>query len=153
MPIRYSAQVANTAFNTANDFLAIYAATNHSIRIVEINLAGNGTASAANILKVSRFATVGVTPTNGITGKPFAQAVSLTATALIATAWATQPTGAETILLSLSANANGGVFRWVAPPYGEVEVPGGGLAAASCLSFRPLLGSSNMTLNVIWDEF
>lgn len=155
MPLRYSVTLANTAQTVGTDFFTITAAANRSIRIVEVNYAGNGTASAVNIMKISRFATAPTgAPTGAITARPFNPA-SPAAAALAQTAFATtQPTGTETILMQLSANANGGVFRWVAPPYGEIEVPGGAQAVAGAnICFRPAVGTSTMTLNVVFDEF
>lgn len=156
MPLRYTVTLANTAQVVGTDFFSITAAANRSIRLVEINYAGNGTASAANIMKVSRFATTAAVgaPTGAITPSKMNTAAPAAA-ALAQTAFATSPpTGGEVIVMQLSANANGGIFRWVAPPYGEIEVPGGGQAVQlATICFRPIIGTSNMTMNVIFDEF
>lgn len=152
MPLRYSAKVNNVALSTTTDMLALYAAANRSLRIVEISVGGMGTASAANALGVYRVGTVGITPSGAVAATPLNPAAPAAA-ALTATGWGTQPVVAASPLLILPFNANGGIFRWVAPPYGEIEVPGGGLLAASSISFRSVLGTSNVTLNVIFDEF
>lgn len=155
MPLRYNVTLANTAQVVGTDFFTITAAANRSIRIVEINYAGNGTASAANVIKISRFATAPTgAPAGAIVARPLNPAAPAAA-ALAQTSFATtQPAGAETIVMQLSANANGGIFRWVAPPYGEIEVPGGAQAVAGAnICFRPAVGTSNMTLNVVFDEF
>lgn len=155
MPLRYTVTLANTAQVVGTDFFSLTAAATRSIRIVEINYAGNGTASAANVMKVSRFATAPTgAPTGAITPRPMNPAAPAAAF-LAQTAFATtQPTGTESIVMQFSANANGGVFRWVAPPYGEIELPGGAQAVALAnISFRPGVGTSTMTLNVVVDEF
>lgn len=155
MPLRYVVSLANTAQAVGVDFFTITAAANRSIRIVEINYAGNATASAANIMKVSRFATAPTgAPSGAIVARPLNPAAPAAA-ALAQTSFATtQPAGAETVVMQLSANGNGGIFRWVAPPYGEIEVPGGAQAVAGAnIAFRALTGTSPVTLNVIFDEF
>lgn len=156
MPLRYVISLANTPQVVGTDFFSLTAAANRSIRIVEINYAGNVTASASNIIKVSRFATAPTgAPTGAIVARPLNPAAPAAACLAQSGAFATtQPAGAETVVMQLSANGNGGIFRWVAPPYGEIEVQGGGQAVALAnISFRPLLGTSNMTLNVVIDEF
>src|ERR1700758_3906191 len=84
----------NVALSTASDFLTLITAVNHPIQIVEISIAGMGTASAANSLGVYR-SSGGATPSGAIVAVPVGKVSSGSnpvANTTTATGWTTQPT-------------------------------------------------------------
>lgn len=117
----YSVSKDAAALPAAGDFLTITAPANRSLRIHEISVGGMGTASSANEIKIAR-STGGATPT-AIAPEPL-NPNAVVADFTAASAWATQPT-LSSVLLRLPVNANGGVYRWVAKPGCEIEVPAG----------------------------
>lgn len=141
----YSVSRSNTALSTTADFLAVVGAVTHSFRIHEVSVGGMGTASAANELAVARSAG-GNTAGGGITPSPLRPsqaAAGFTA----ATTWTTIPS-VTAVLLRLPVNANGAIFRWVAKPGTELEFVGTDQA-----SYRPIVGSSNVTMHTLVEEF
>lgn len=117
----YSVSKDAAALPAAGDLLTITAPAGRALRIHEISLGGMGTASSANEIKVAR-STGGVTPTD-VTPVPL-NPNAITSEFTAASGWATQPT-LSVVLLRLPVNANGGVYRWVAKPGCEIEVPAG----------------------------
>lgn len=155
MGMRYTVVLSNAAQVVGTDFFSLTAAANRSIRIVEINYSGNGSASAANILEVARFATAPVgAPAGAITPRPLNSAYPAAVTLAQSGAFATsQPTGTKTVVKTLSVNSNGGIFNWKALPGGEIDVQGGGQATALAnISFRPLVGTGVVSLEVTFEE-
>ena len=109
-----------------------------------------GTASGANELGIFRQTTLGVTASGLIVpekSNPALPASSFTAN----TGWTTQPVLSGVALLRLGVNANGGVFRWVAKPGQEIELPGV-TTAAGALSLRSALGTSSVSIHLIIEE-
>jgi len=141
----HSVTRSNVALNTANDLLTIIVAASRKIKIHEISVGGMGTASAANELAVQR-STGGTTGGGAITPEsvdPDSLADSVT---VVNTTWSAQPTLSGTPLLRLPVNANGGVYRWLAKPGQELVVRNSGQ-----LSVRPAVGSSTVTIHVVYE--
>jgi hypothetical protein len=140
----YSLSRAASALSTTNDTLTIIAAAARALRIHEVMLAGQGTASAANEVAVAR-SSAGTTPGGAVTEvglNPNNAALAATN----ATTWSVQPTLGD-VLLRLGVNANGAINRWVAKPGQEIEVP-----AATQISIRSISGTSSVSLHVIVEE-
>lgn len=153
----YSVARDNVAMVAANDFLTLITAANRPIQVVEISVAGMGTASAANSLGVYR-GTAGTTPGGAIVAVPNGKVGAVTtgsapvAGTTTATTWAAQPTVTAAagygLLLALGVNANGGIYRWVARPGEEIICVG----TTDVISFRPITGTSNISLHVVFME-
>lgn len=141
---KYSLSRSNTALSTSNDFMTIIAASNRSIQINEVSFGGMATASAACEVAVARS-------TGGTTGGGALTAVGLnsanpTAAMTVNTTWSAQPTIGN-VILRLPVNANGGIYRWVAVPGGEILIPGG-----AQITIRSIVGTSNVSAHVIVTE-
>lgn len=141
----YSVSRSNVALSTSNDLMTFLSPTNRRLRIVEISIAGMGTASAANELMVCR-STGGTTGGGALTAEPL-EPDSAAAGSTVDTTWAAQPT-AGNVILRLGVNANGGVFRWVARPGEEIIARNAGQ-----ISLRSAVGTSNVSVHVIFEEF
>ncbi len=141
----YSISRSNVALSTTADLLTLIANVNRSFRILEISIGGMATASAANELLVMR-SSAGVTPSGAVTPVP-TNANNGAAALTTATAWATQPT-AGVALLRLPVNSNGGIYRWVARPGGEIDVSGSGQ-----ISLRSAVGTGTISFHIIVEEF
>ena len=145
----YTLSRSNTALSTTADWLTLISAATRSLRIREIGFGGMATASAANEVGIARVSVAGTTGGGALTAVPLnpnAAAAGFTNF----TTWSAQPTLGN-VILRLPLNANGGVFRWVAPPGMEIEVPGGNNAAGS-ISIRSIVGTSNVTGYVVVEE-
>lgn len=138
--------IVSTAGSTANDSVTIIAAAARSLRILEVSVEPDGTASAANVLGVYR-STGGTTGTAPITPSPTSPgfaAAGFTAP----TAWSVQPT-AGVLLDRISFNANGGrVTKSYAMPGSQLECSG-----ATQLSFRQVAGTSTRSISILVEEF
>jgi hypothetical protein len=145
----YTVQVSNTALSTTNDLLTLLPAANHPIQIVEISIAGMGTASAANELGVYR-STGGTTGGGAVTPTPVGKYLSASNTPASATVcdttWAAQPTLGGKVL-ALGVNANGGIYRWVARPGEEIVC-----ANTDQISLRSAVGTSSVSVHVVFTE-
>jgi hypothetical protein len=141
----HSVTRSNVALNTANDVMTIIAAANRKIRILEVTVGGMGTASAANEVAVQR-STGGTTGGGAITPESFDPDSLADSVTVVNTTWAAQPTLSGSPELRLPVNANGGVFRWVARPGQELNVRNSGQ-----LSIRPAVGSSNISIHVVYE--
>lgn len=150
MGLFYMVSRSNSALSTTADLLTIQAAAGRSIKIHEIAVAGMGTASAANELGIFRQTALGATAATFIV--PEKTNPALPASAFTAnTAWTTQPAISAVALLRLGVNANGGVFRWVAKPGQEIELPGSATFTGA-LSLRSVVGASNVSIHIIVEE-
>jgi len=136
---------SNFALNTANDALTFIAAANRKIRVLEISVGGMGTASAANEIAVQR-STGGTTGGGAITPESLDPESLADSVTVVDTTWAAQPTLSGGPVLRLPVNANGGVYRWVARPGSEIVVRNSGQ-----LSFRSAVGTSNVSIHVLYD--
>jgi hypothetical protein len=149
----YSASVLTaTLSSTTNDIMTIVPASGRIIQLIEFSVTGQGTASSAAQVNLSNITTAGVTGTGGITPLPLNPGYAPAATAVVSTAWGTQPVIGAIPTVPLGVNANGGIFRWVARP-DEVILAIGGLAAALGWSIRcSTTGSGLYTVSVTWSE-
>lgn len=140
----YSVSKDAAALSASDDFLTITAPAGRSLRVHEISLGGMGTASSANEVKVMR-STGGTTPVavTPVPLNPNAAAAAFSA----ASSWTTPPTPGA-VLLRLPVNANGGVYRWVAKPGCEIEIPGGGQ-----ISIRGAGTASVISAHALVEEF
>lgn len=138
----FTYQVSNTALSTAADMMTIIPAASRRIQVIEVSIAGMGTASAANELGVYR-STAGTTGGGALTATKLSTDAPAAAST-VNTTWATQPTlGGK--LLALGVNANGGIYRWVARPGEELEFRGG---VDQC-SLRSATGTSSVSVHVV----
>lgn len=129
----YAASVSSASPGTTNDVLTITAAASRHAWVHEVSVSGEGTASAAGELDVTRATTVGATPTAQTPIKLDPDSAAPGAT--IATAWTTQPVVEAVKILRLGVNANGGVYRWVAKPGMEITLRGTGVEGQLSLRF------------------
>jgi hypothetical protein len=146
----YSNSISPAAPGTANDILTFTAAAVRVALIHEVSISGEGSASAANELGVTRATTVGVTPTAQTSAK--VNPLSATPGFTCATAWTTQPVLAAVPLLRLGANSNGGVYRWVAKPGEEFLMYD--VVTTGQISLRMTLGGAQqMGVHAIIEDF
>lgn len=144
----YTVQVSNTALSTSNDLMTFLPAAAHPIQIIEVSVAGMGTASSANELGVYR-STSGTTGGGAITPTPLGRYTSTNppvATCVVDTTWAAQPTLGGKIL-ALGVNSNGGIYRWVARPGEEIIA-----ASTDQISLRSAVGTGNVSVTVVFTE-
>lgn len=144
MGARYSASRASSALSTTNDTMTIIAPATRALKIWEIRVYGLGTASAANEIALAR-STLGVGGGGAITPTPLSS-LSPAAGVTVNTTWTTQPTlGA--VLRRVGVNANGAYSPLVFMPGSEIDVPPLGQ-----ISIRSITGTSNITVEVIFEE-
>ena len=103
--------------------------TTQLLRVHEIYMGGQATASAPSLMVVSRDSTVQATPTALSTGESMAAlnpaTAALAAPPVAFTASTTKPQRSATLgLLNLSYNAFGGIVRWVAKEKEELVILG-----------------------------
>lgn len=147
----YSATVANAAIaNFTNDIMTLVPAANRRVQLIEVMVAGMGTASAAGQINVYNVTTAGVTGGGAITPVKFDFYAPASAST-VNTTWATQPVVGAVPQIQLPVNANGGIFRWVARP-GEEIYAIGGLSANMEISIRASVGSGTYTTTITWAE-
>lgn len=141
----YAVNISNTALNTSNDIMTFIAPANRRVRIHEISIGGMGTASAANELRVAR-STGGTTGGGALTSEPV-DPDSVAAGSTVNSTWSAQPTIGN-VILRLPVNANGGIYRWVAKPGEEIVIRNSGQ-----LSLRSAVGTSNVSVHVVFEEY
>ena len=152
----YSTTVSNSSISsTTNDIISITPAANAMIQIIEFTVAGAGTASSAAQINLYAVTTVGATGSGALNianFNPYAPAAASTAFS----GWTTQPV-VGFILVPLTVNANGGIYRWVARPGEEITcinaaTTGGGNVNKACSIRASLAPSTNFTVSVVWSE-
>jgi hypothetical protein len=143
MGARYVASKVGTAISTTLDSMTITAPATRALKISEIRVYGQGTASAANEILISR-STGGATPV-AITPVPRASG-SPAALTTVAGSWTTQPTLGVTID-RIGVNSNGAYSPIVYMPGNEIEIPPSGQ-----ISIRAAVGSGSATINVAFEE-
>lgn len=143
MGARYSVTKIGTALSTTADSMTITAPATRALKISEIRIFGQGTATAANEILISR-STVGTTPV-AITPQPLA--VSSAAAAFTAAgSWTTQPTLGVTVR-RIGVNSNGAYSPLVFMPGNEIEIPPSGQ-----ISLRSASGTGIVTIDVLVEE-
>lgn len=160
----YNMRVANFTASTANDILTFYAGATRSALILEIDVEGDGTASAymeGGVYRVTAIGT-GAAPTAvlpvpvdspNMTGTTPALAFSGTAGT---GAWGTtQATLAANPIHSFAVNANGQRYFWRCNPNlnNAIVVPGGGNAIASTIACRFSVMPNNASIRLQIAEF
>lgn len=149
MGLRYTIPLPNTTLSTTLSSLTIIAGATRALKLVEIYLAGTGTASASNDVGVYRVATAGVTGAGAITPAPLNPA-SPAAFLTNFTSYTTQPViGAK--LLDIPVNSNGGVGYYRPQAGQEIEIPAGNVAASS-VTIRSVSGTGTVAGWVIVEE-
>lgn len=145
----YTVAIDNTPLSTTNDFMTLLPAANHPIQIIEVSVAGMGTASAANSLGVYR-STGGTTGGGAKTPTPVGKYLSAsntpTAATVVDTTWSVQPTLGGLVLV-LGVNSNGGIYRWVARPGEEIVC-----ANTDQISLRAITGTGSVSIHVVFTE-
>ena len=143
MGARYVANKVGTALSTTADAMTITAPATRALKIWEIRVYGQGTASAANEIQIAR-STGGATPV-AITPVPRAT-LSAAAGTTVAGSWTTQPT-LGVIIDRIGVNSNGAYTPLVFMPGNEIEVPPSGQ-----ISIRSAVGTGVVTLDVVFEE-
>lgn len=148
----YSASIQSVAAaGTTNDLITLVPAANRRIWVTECSVGGLGTASAASVINLYPITAAGSVGTGAVTPKPF-DFYGPTAASTVSTLWTTQPVVGAVPWVTLSVNANGGLYRWVARPGQEINIIGG-LAGFLGLSVRcSLAGGSNYCVTLTWIE-
>jgi hypothetical protein len=149
---RYTVSIVGATLSTTNDTKTIVTTATGAgsvVRVLEYQLSGEATASAANRTCVNRPGSVGVTGSGAQTPEKL-NVASGAASFTIFTGWSTQPTLSTNHVLVPTINAFGGSFRWVAPPDCEIVV--GGAGAVANLSFRSLSGTSVVSGHILIEE-
>lgn len=143
MGARYSVSKIGTALATTADSMTITAPATRALKISEIRIFGQGAATAANEILVSR-STAGTTPV-AITPIPIATA-SAAAAFTAAGSWTTTPTIGVTIR-RIGVNSNGAYSPLVFMPGNEIEVPPSGQ-----ISIRSASGTGIVTIDILVEE-
>lgn len=147
MGATYRVTLPSTAGSLSADSVTIIAATNRSLRILEISQEPDGTASAFNVLGIYR-STGGATSSAPVTPSPTNASAFAAAAFTAPTAWVTQPT-LGVVMDRISFNANGGrVTKTYALPESRIECIG-----AAQLSLRNLSGTSTRSISILIEEF
>ena len=122
--------VADTVNMTNSGYMGVMGgSTTQVVKISEIYMGGQATASAPSLMIVSRDSTVQATPTALTTGESDAAlnpaTAALAAPPVTFVASTTKPQRSATLgLLNLSYNAFGGIVRWIAPEDSELMLLG-----------------------------
>ena len=102
-----------------NSYQAVRTTTADTVRVVELFIGGEATASTVNRMALRRLSTNGATPTNQVPAALNPLSVAAGPQGYVAAT--TGPTIASTQhLANLALNAFGGVVRWVAAPGEEI---------------------------------
>jgi hypothetical protein len=140
----YTVTKTSAAASITNDSVTILASSTKPLRVYIVDIKGDGTASAANEILLSR-STGGTTAGGAITPSKVVS-TSSAASFTTATTWSAQPTLGDT-LWRFSVNANGGIDKFIAVPGAEISVPVSGQ-----LSIRSIDGTSNIIINMLIEE-
>jgi len=137
---------SNFALSISHDAMTLVSAAGRRVRVFHIEVAGMGTASAANELIVAR-SSGGAGGGGAITPEP-GMAEQAAVAAAVNTSWTTQPT-LDDILKRMGVNANGGINRWAVPSWSPDVIE---LRNGAMLSLRSGLGTGNVSITIGWDE-
>ena len=146
--IIYNVRVAGTVGATTTALATLIADSARSFLLLEVDLQGQGSASAPNEIGVYRVGTAGVTGGSALTFSPIDTPNMTGTTPALAFSgtgfgsYTTQPV-AGALVHNIGLNANGQRYYWSAANnlLRAIPVPGGNNAAASIALF-PLSGSS-----------
>jgi hypothetical protein len=158
---RYSISTNGVTLSTSKDYKTIQTSTSGAgsmCLVTEVAVLGEATSSTVVRTIVNRptanAATIGAntqTPEKFNPGSPAAGA-TIAGTATAVTSWTTDATLSAGDIVSITFNAFGGIFRWVAPPDYEVVVCPVGTATAGQLSFRSRTGTPVVSGHIIYEE-
>jgi len=148
---RYVVKRVNfTPANTTDDILTIRSAASRRLRLISVDVNGQGASSAPQGVTISRVTTVGVTPGGVIVPDKGDHNDQPAAAFTTATTWVTQPV-VNTNGKTLSFNALGGKDQWTATQFtkGMFEARN-----AEELSIRPTAGTTPQltSLSVVCEE-
>lgn len=143
MGARYSVNKVGTALCTTADSMTITAPATRALKISEIRISAQGSATAPNEIMIAR-STGGATPV-AITPQPMASAAAAAAFTA-AGSWTTQPT-LGVVLRRIGVNSNGAIFPLVLMPGNEIEIPPSGQ-----LSIRSASGTGIVTIDMLVEE-
>jgi hypothetical protein len=157
--IIYNVRVNGTAGTTTTALATLISGATRSFIVLEVDLQGQATASAANELGIYRVGTAGVTGSSALTFvTPEAPNMTGTTPALAFSgtgfgAYATQPI-AGALLQNIGLNGNGQRYFWRCNPNlnNALPVPGGNNAGGSIALFT-LSGTSVFTGRIQIAEF
>lgn len=153
MGLRYVVKQQNVTPVAGQDILTIVSGANQRIRLVEVNVAGRGSSSAAQQIEFGR-STGGTTGGGAQTPGKYDNQDIPAAAATVNTTWSGQPT-LDTHTEVLGWNALGGWNRWTASGMGKggsaqgIEVRGGdniSIRASAAVTFQP------MSISVVYEE-
>ncbi len=118
--------VADATNMTNTGYMALQGGNaTQTIRIQEVYMGGQATATSPCIMLVARDSTVGATLSVGRLAALDPSTAALAAPMIVFNTAGTLPQRSATLsLLNLSFNANGGIVRWVAAPDEEVKMLG-----------------------------
>lgn len=149
--IIYDVRVNGTLGTTTTALATLISGATRSFIVLEVDLQGQGTASAANELGIYRVGTAGVTGAGALTFvTPESPNMTGTTPALAFSgtgfgSYTTQPI-AGALVRNIGLNANGQRYFWRCNPNlnNAITIPGGNNAGGSIALF-PLSGSSVFT--------
>ena len=147
--ILYNASRSNALPVSAQDFLTLIGNATRSFGVLEVDMQGMSTASAATEAGLYRVSAAGTTGSGAVTPAPVNPA-SPAFGGLVWSGWTGQPTTSG-LAQNIPANANGQRYFWRAAPnlFNAIWSPGGGTAApAAYISLRPLTISGNWSARV-----
>lgn len=148
---RYTSGMNGLTLSTSNDTRTVITTATGAgsvVKVHEIFFGGEASSSAVARIAVNRPGTAGITPTTVATEKMNPASVASTFT--VASGWSTQPVLSTNHVLIPTFNAFGGLFRWQAPPDGELVV--GTQGAVANLSVRSLSGTSVVSGHLVIEE-
>ena len=133
-----------------SSYQAVRTETTSTLRIVELFIGGEATASTVNRMALRRLSTNGATPTNQVPAA--ANPLSLASTSDGYVAATTGPTIATTQhLANLALNTFGGVIRWVAAPNEEIWATAG-TAPNGEMVFDSISGTGVVSTDIKFEE-
>lgn len=147
----YTNSINGVALSTSADLRTVVTTATGQGSVVmlsEISLSGEAASSSFARVVLNRPGTAGITPTTGTISKK--HPASVNAAFSVATTWGTQPVLSADDLLIPAFNAFGGVYRWLAPPKGEVVV--GSQGAIANLSIRSRSGTPVVSGHIVIEE-
>ncbi len=156
--IKYNVRVSGTVGTTTTALATIISGASRSFVILEVDLEGMATSSAANEIGIYRVGTAGVTGSSALTFTPI-ESPNMTGTtpalAFSGTgfgAYSTQPV-AGALIRNIGLNGNGQRYFWRAPNVESAPVVPGGNNAAGSVALFPLSGSSVFVGTIQIGEF
>ena len=158
---RYSISTNGVTLSTATDYKTIQTTTSGAgsfCSVYEISLSGEATVSTVVRTIANRPTANGITigantqTPEKINPGSAAAGASIAGTSIAVASWSTAPALSAGDLVSLTFNAFGGIYRWVAPPDSELIVCPVGTTTAGSLSFRSRSGTPVVSGHILYEE-